>query len=81
MAIIVGAIVGGLGRLVVRGRQHISLLMTVVIGIVAALIGTFVARQLHVANTAGIDWIQLAIQVGLAAIGVTLYTNRGRRHR
>jgi uncharacterized membrane protein YeaQ/YmgE (transglycosylase-associated protein family) len=78
MAIIVGAIVGGLGRLVVRGRQNISLLMTLVIGIAAALVGTFVARQLNVSATHGIDWIQLAIQVGLAAVGVTLYTGGGR---
>jgi uncharacterized membrane protein YeaQ/YmgE (transglycosylase-associated protein family) len=78
MAIIVGAIVGGLGRLVVRGRQNISLLMTLVIGIAAALIGTFIAQQLHVSTTTGIDWIQLAIQVGLAAVGVTLYSGGGR---
>jgi len=77
-AIIVGAIVGGLGRLVVRGRQNISLLMTLVIGIAAALIGTFIAQQLNVGNTAGVDWIQLLIQVGLAAVGVTLYTGGGR---
>ncbi|MEP7192650.1 MAG: GlsB/YeaQ/YmgE family stress response membrane protein [Actinomycetota bacterium] len=77
-AIIIGAIVGGLGRLVIRGKQSISLLMTIVIGIVAALIGTFIARQLHVGSTAGIDWIQLLIQVALAAVGVTLYTGRGR---
>jgi uncharacterized membrane protein YeaQ/YmgE (transglycosylase-associated protein family) len=77
-AIIIGAIVGGLGRLVVRGKQNISMLMTVVIGIVAALIGTFIARQLHLSATAGIDWIQLFIQVALAAVGVTLYTGGGR---
>jgi uncharacterized membrane protein YeaQ/YmgE (transglycosylase-associated protein family) len=78
MAIIIGAIVGGLGRLIIRGKQDISMLMTIVIGIVAALIGTFIARQLHVSSTAGIDWIQLFIQVALAAVGVTLYTGRSR---
>jgi len=77
-AIIVGAIVGGLGRLVIRGKQQISLLMTIVIGIVAALIGTFIAVRLGVANTPGIDWIELFIQVGLAAVGVTLYAGGGR---
>ena len=81
-AIIVGAIIGGLGRLVVRGRQHISLLMTIVIGIVAALLGTFIANALGVGSTAGIDWIKLVIQVGLAAIGVTMYAGgAGRRGR
>ena len=77
-AIIVGAIIGGLGRLVIRGKEHISLLMTIVIGIVAALTGTFIAVRLGVANTPGIDWIELFIQVGLAAVGVTLYTGGGR---
>jgi uncharacterized membrane protein YeaQ/YmgE (transglycosylase-associated protein family) len=72
-AIIVGAIVGGLGRLVIRGKQDISLLMTLVIGILAALIGTFIAVSLGVGT-----WIELFIQVGLAAIGVTLYTGGGR---
>jgi uncharacterized membrane protein YeaQ/YmgE (transglycosylase-associated protein family) len=81
-AIVVGAIIGGLGRLVVRGRQNISLVMTVVIGIVAALIGTFIANALGVGSTTGIDWIKLVIQVGLAAIGVTMYAGgAGRRGR
>ena len=81
-AIVVGAVIGGLGRLVVRGRQNISLVMTVVIGIVAALIGTFIANALGVGSTTGIDWIKLVIQVGLAAIGVTMYAGgAGRRGR
>ena len=72
-AIIVGAIIGALGRLVVRGKQNISILATVVIGIVAALIGTFIANALGVGSTNGIDWIKLVIQVVLAAIGVSLF--------
>ncbi len=69
-AIIIGAIIGVLGRLVVPGKQDISIVLTIVIGIVAALIGTFIARALDIANTGGIDWIELLIQVVLAAIGV-----------
>jgi uncharacterized membrane protein YeaQ/YmgE (transglycosylase-associated protein family) len=53
------------------------------VGIVAALIGTAIARGLGVANTRGIDWIELIIQVVLAAIGVTIaanaYARRGIR--
>jgi uncharacterized membrane protein YeaQ/YmgE (transglycosylase-associated protein family) len=77
-AIIVGAIIGALGRLVVRGRQNISILATILIGIIAALIGTFIANALGVGDTSGIDWIKLAIQVVLAAIGVSLYAGRRR---
>jgi len=73
-AIIVGAIVGGLGRLVIRGRQNISLLMTLGIGIVAALAGTYLATKLGVGSV----WIEFFIQIALAAVGVTLYTGGGR---
>jgi uncharacterized membrane protein YeaQ/YmgE (transglycosylase-associated protein family) len=73
-AIVIGAIIGALGRLAIRGKQDISVLMTLVIGIVAALIGTFIAVRLGVSSF----WIELFIQVGLAAIGVTLYTGDGR---
>jgi uncharacterized membrane protein YeaQ/YmgE (transglycosylase-associated protein family) len=75
-AIIVGAVIGALGRLVVRGKQHISLVATIAIGILAALIGTFIANAMGVGDTNGIDWIKLIIQVGLAAIGVSIYAGR-----
>jgi uncharacterized membrane protein YeaQ/YmgE (transglycosylase-associated protein family) len=65
--------------LVVPGRQNISALLTVVVGIVAALLGTVIARWLGVADTSGIDWIQLLIQVVLAAIGVALVAGVGSR--
>jgi uncharacterized membrane protein YeaQ/YmgE (transglycosylase-associated protein family) len=79
--VILGAIVGGLGRLVVRGRQNISLVMTIVIGVVAAFVGGYLADKLGVGNTSGIDWIRLLIQVGLAAVGVTLYAGQSGRGR
>ncbi|MEV4706269.1 GlsB/YeaQ/YmgE family stress response membrane protein [Actinoplanes sp. NPDC049316] len=79
-AIIIGLIIGALGRLVVPGKQNIPIWLTIVIGIVAALIGTLIAAGLGVAETGGIDWIELLIQVVLAAIGVSLVAGiRGRR--
>jgi uncharacterized membrane protein YeaQ/YmgE (transglycosylase-associated protein family) len=81
LAIIVGAIIGALGRLVVPGRQNIGLLTTILVGIVAAIIGTFIAGALGVRHTAGIDWIQLIIQIALAALGVALVSGSGRRRR
>jgi uncharacterized membrane protein YeaQ/YmgE (transglycosylase-associated protein family) len=70
-AIFVGALIGALGRLFARGRQNISVLVTIIVGIIAALLGTALARLLGVADTWGIDWIELAIQVVLAVVGVT----------
>ncbi len=78
-AIIVGLIIGALGRLVVPGRQSIPIWLTIVVGIIAAFIGTFIARAVGVADTAGFDWIEFFIQVGVAAVGVLLVSGIGAR--
>ena len=80
-AIVIGAIVGILARLLLPGRQAISLLLTVVIGIAAALLGTWLAQQVGVATTNGVDWIEILFQIGLAAVGIGLVTGTGRRRR
>ncbi|MEU2877955.1 GlsB/YeaQ/YmgE family stress response membrane protein [Streptomyces sp. NPDC007070] len=69
-AIVIGIIIGALGRLVVPGRQHIGILWTILIGIVAALIGATIASALGVDDTKGVDWIEWLIQIALAAVGV-----------
>ncbi|GIH29506.1 hypothetical protein Aph01nite_78160 [Acrocarpospora phusangensis] len=69
-AIVIGAIIGALGRLFLPGRQPIGWILTVVVGIIAALIGTAIAQALGVATTDGIDWIEIVMQVVLAVIGV-----------
>jgi uncharacterized membrane protein YeaQ/YmgE (transglycosylase-associated protein family) len=71
-AIIIGAIIGFVGRLVVPGKQNIPIWLTIVVGIVAAFLGTFVARLFGVADTPGIDWLEIVFQVVVAAIGVGL---------
>ncbi|GIH91254.1 GlsB/YeaQ/YmgE family stress response membrane protein [Planobispora siamensis] len=71
-AIVIGAIVGAVGRLLLPGRQPIGWVLTIVVGIVAALIGTAIAQGLGVATTDGIDWIELVMQVVLAVVGVGL---------
>jgi uncharacterized membrane protein YeaQ/YmgE (transglycosylase-associated protein family) len=80
-AIIIGLIIGALGRLVVPGKQKISILLTLAIGVVAAILGTLVAALLGVDETAGIDWIELFIQVAFAAIGVALVAGTYGRRR
>jgi uncharacterized membrane protein YeaQ/YmgE (transglycosylase-associated protein family) len=77
-AILIGAVIGILARLVLPGRQRIGVLMTVLIGIGAALLGTWLAQQVGVKTTNGIDWIELIFQIGLAAIGIALISGAGR---
>ncbi|RZB18992.1 GlsB/YeaQ/YmgE family stress response membrane protein [Streptomyces sp. F001] len=69
-AIVIGIIIGVLGRLVVPGRQRIGILWTILVGIAAALVGTAIAGALDVADTDGVDWVEWLIQIGLAALGV-----------
>ncbi|MFD8373315.1 GlsB/YeaQ/YmgE family stress response membrane protein [Streptomyces sp. NPDC059688] len=69
-ALVIGIVIGVLGRLVVPGRQHIGILWTIVVGIVAAFIGTAIAAGLGVVDTKGVDWIEWLIQIALAALGV-----------
>lgn len=74
LAIIVGAIIGVVARLVMPGKQNVGMIMTVVIGAVGALIGSAVASQFgyHNAN-GGIAWIPFFIGVGAAIVLIALY--------
>ncbi|MFD9002580.1 GlsB/YeaQ/YmgE family stress response membrane protein [Streptomyces sp. NPDC059582] len=79
-AIIIGIIIGVLGRLVVPGRQRIGILWTIGVGILAAFVGAAIAAAFDVADTDGVDWIEWLIQIGLAALGVAaLDRSRARR--
>ncbi|MBP1780594.1 MULTISPECIES: GlsB/YeaQ/YmgE family stress response membrane protein [Micromonospora] len=80
-ALIIGLVIGALGRLVVPGKQNIPIWLTLLIGVVAALVGTLVAGAFGVADTPGIDWIELALQVGFAAIGVAVFAGLYGRRR
>ena len=79
--ILIGIVIGALGRLLVPGRQNMGILLTMVIGIVGAIIGFFIAKAFGVAHTHGFNWIEHFIQVVVAAIGVALVAGTGRSRR
>lgn len=75
-AILIGIVVGVLGRLIVPGKQPIGVLVTILVGIVSAFIGTALARALGIPTaTGGIDWMELLVQVIVAALGVALVSS------
>lgn len=81
-AIIVGLIIGALGRLVVPGKQAIPIWLTIVIGIIASFIGGYIAVAFGYRNAnGGIPWIPIILQIVVAAIGVSIaagsYARRG----
>jgi uncharacterized membrane protein YeaQ/YmgE (transglycosylase-associated protein family) len=72
VAIVGGAIIGALARLLVPGKQNFSIWLTIGIGIAAALLGGFLADWLGVGDTKGIDWWRHIIQIALAVLFVWL---------
>lgn len=69
-AIIFGAIIGAVGRLIVPGKQNMPIWLTVVVGIVAAFVGSWLARGVFGWDTKGFNFGETLLQVGVAAIGV-----------
>jgi uncharacterized membrane protein YeaQ/YmgE (transglycosylase-associated protein family) len=80
-ALVIGLVIGALGRLIVPGKQNIPIWLTIVVGIVAALVGSAIVGPMR--NTDGIDWVELIVQLALAAVGVYAVTamRSGRRNR
>ena len=74
ITVILGAIIGALARLVLPGKQNISTLVTVILGILGALIGSWVwTGLLNKGDTSGIDWIALIMGVIVAALLIVGY--------
>ncbi len=74
-AIIAGLIIGALGRLILPGKQNISLVMTIVIGIIASLVATLILGSVFKYENAsgGIQWWFWIVGAILAAIGIVAY--------
>jgi len=83
-AVVIGAIIGALARLILPGKQDIPIWLTILVGIAAAIVGTFLARAIGIpTNTSGIDWLELLVQLIVAVIAVAIvagvYGRRGIR--
>jgi uncharacterized membrane protein YeaQ/YmgE (transglycosylase-associated protein family) len=71
-AALVGAVIGGLARLVLPGRQDIGILSTIVIGWIGSLIGSLLGRHLfHVGG-----FLTVLCEIGVAAILVLFASSR-----
>jgi uncharacterized membrane protein YeaQ/YmgE (transglycosylase-associated protein family) len=72
--VLTGLIIGALGRLVLPGRQEISLIATALVGVAASLLGGILA------NLFDVGWfIQLLVAILLAAVGIALFASEQRR--
>jgi len=69
-AIIVGLILGVLAKFILPGRQAVPIWLTILVGIVAAIIGNYVATLLGVEETFGFDWTRHGLQLLFAVLGI-----------
>ncbi|HEY7720594.1 MAG TPA: GlsB/YeaQ/YmgE family stress response membrane protein [Pedococcus sp.] len=70
--IIFGAVIGMLARLVLPGKQNIGTLVTIVLGVLGALVGYFIWGAPK--DDSSIDWLRWFTSIIAAAIFVTVYS-------
>lgn len=79
-AIIAGLIIGALARLVLPGKQNISILITIVLGILGSLIGSWIVYQLGYSNSNGgfkiIPFLAGVVVAALLIVGYGAVTGR-----
>ena len=74
--VIVGLIVGALARLVVPGRNPIGIGMTILLGIVGAIVGGILGRAVHA------GWlVTLILEIAVAAALVYFVSGSKTRRR
>ena len=81
-AVIVGLIIGALARLVMPGKQNIGVLMTIVLGVLGSLIGSWLCYNLFGYQNEGGGWAVIPFLVGIvvAVILIAIYVGiTGRR--
>jgi uncharacterized membrane protein YeaQ/YmgE (transglycosylase-associated protein family) len=80
--IVVGAIIGVLARLILPGKQSISMVMTVVLGIAGAIVGGLIAHALGIGEITELNVGGFLLAVVAALLFVGLYAGvAGRGHR
>ena len=79
-AIIVGSIIGALARLVLPGKQSISVVVTVILGILGSLIASWLVYQLGYNNENGgfqfVPFLAGVVVAALLIVGYGMATNK-----
>jgi uncharacterized membrane protein YeaQ/YmgE (transglycosylase-associated protein family) len=76
--LLIGLVIGGLGRFLVPGPNRIGLILTILIGIVGAVAGGSVTRAME---GRGHDAISFVVSLVIAAVLVALISLPGRTGR
>ena len=77
--IVLGLVAGVLAKIVMPGRDPGGLIVTIVLGILGALVGGWIGTQLGFGRVSGFDLRSLAIAVGGAVLLLIVYRMMKRR--
>lgn len=66
--IVFGLVVGILARLVVPGRQHLSLWMTLLLGLVGSVVGGVVANALGTGDIMELNFLGAVVAIAAAVV-------------
>ena len=73
VTVILGAIIGALARLVLPGKQNISTLVTVILGILGSLVGSWLVYRLGYEGSGGFEAVPFVAGVIAAALLIVGY--------
>ncbi len=79
--LVFGLVVGALARLIKPGRQHLSVLMTLLLGVVGSLIGGVVANLLGTGGFFELNIIGAIVAIVAAVLLIGVFEGTaGRKH-
>lgn len=71
-AIVVGAIIGALARLVLPGKQNIGVIMTILLGILGSFLGSWITYAVGYTNEGG-GWAVIPFIVGVVVAAILIW--------
>ena len=75
--IVFGLVVGALARLVIPGRQHLSIAMTLLLGLVGSVVGGVVANALGTGDIFELNFIGSVVAIAAAAFLIIIGERAG----
>jgi uncharacterized membrane protein YeaQ/YmgE (transglycosylase-associated protein family) len=81
--IVFGLVVGILARIIVPGRQHLSLAMTVLLGLIGSVVGGVVANALGTGDVFELNFVGSIVAIAAAVVLIVIGERAGAigRHR
>lgn len=79
--VVFGLVVGALARLLVPGRQHISVALTLLLGIVGSVVGGVVANAIGTGDVFELNLIGSLVAIAAAAVLIVIGDRMGASRR